>query len=106
MWCPQCKAEYVQGITRCPECDVDLVDKLPEEEPEIIIREKIEWVEVLNTFNQGDVAVIKSILDNAEITYYLIGEHVGITRPWVDPVRVMVKKEEVFEAKELLADFI
>jgi hypothetical protein len=50
--------------------------------------------------------VIKSILDNAEITYYLIGEHVGITRPWVDPVRVMVKKEEVFEAKELLADFI
>jgi len=26
MYCPQCKAEYRQGFTRCVDCDVDLVD--------------------------------------------------------------------------------
>src|SRR5256886_14619096 len=25
MYCPQCKAEYRQGFTRCSDCDVDLV---------------------------------------------------------------------------------
>ena len=32
MFCPQCKAEYRQGFTRCADCDVDLVDALPAEE--------------------------------------------------------------------------
>ncbi len=27
-WCPKCKNEYREGITRCSECDVDLVDEL------------------------------------------------------------------------------
>jgi hypothetical protein len=31
MFCPQCKAEYRGGFTRCSDCDVDLVDQLPVE---------------------------------------------------------------------------
>jgi hypothetical protein len=30
MICPECKAEYRQGFTRCADCDVDLVHVLPE----------------------------------------------------------------------------
>jgi hypothetical protein len=30
MFCPQCKAEYRPGFTRCSECDVDLVERLSE----------------------------------------------------------------------------
>lgn len=30
-WCPKCKNEYIEGITTCTDCGVDLVDKLPEE---------------------------------------------------------------------------
>jgi len=30
-WCPVCKNEYIEGKTHCPDCDVDLVDELPEE---------------------------------------------------------------------------
>lgn len=29
MFCPQCKAEYRPGFTRCADCDVDLVWELP-----------------------------------------------------------------------------
>ena len=28
MFCPQCKAEYRSGFTRCADCDVELVDQL------------------------------------------------------------------------------
>lgn len=30
-WCPKCKNEYIEGITTCVDCGVDLVDELPEE---------------------------------------------------------------------------
>lgn len=35
MWCPKCKNEYVEGITLCADCGVELVDELPEETDEV-----------------------------------------------------------------------
>jgi hypothetical protein len=29
MFCPECKAEYREGFTRCADCEVDLVAELP-----------------------------------------------------------------------------
>jgi hypothetical protein len=34
MFCPKCKAEYRSGFTRCSDCEVDLVEHLPESLPE------------------------------------------------------------------------
>ena len=34
MFCPECKAEYRPGFTRCADCDVDLVENLPKANPE------------------------------------------------------------------------
>ena len=36
MFCPQCGAEFRPGFTRCSDCDVDLVDELPDEPPETV----------------------------------------------------------------------
>lgn len=30
-WCPKCRNEYVEGMTTCVDCGVDLLDELPEE---------------------------------------------------------------------------
>ena len=34
MFCPECRAEYRPGFTRCADCDADLVANLPEAKPE------------------------------------------------------------------------
>ena len=31
-WCPKCKNEYREGVTVCPDCDIELVDELVEED--------------------------------------------------------------------------
>jgi hypothetical protein len=39
-WCPECHAEYEAGVARCSDCEVDLVEQLPEEaigEPPVIV---------------------------------------------------------------------
>lgn len=32
-YCPNCRFEYKEGISECPDCGTPLVDKLPEEKP-------------------------------------------------------------------------
>jgi hypothetical protein len=40
MYCPQCKAEYRQGFTRCADCDVDLVYELSSRAPKEVHTER------------------------------------------------------------------
>ena len=45
-WCPKCKNEYREGITHCPDCDVDLIEELlPEQEESVKIPEDYEFPE-------------------------------------------------------------
>lgn len=64
--------------------------------------EFIDYKEVLATRNMGDIAVIKSILDSANITYFFQGENFVSLKPHVVPARLMVKKEQVEEVKAIL----
>ncbi len=100
MFCPKCRTEYREGFSVCADCDSDLVDELPpEEKPEFI-----DYVEVLGTYNPADIALIRSILDAENITYYFNAEHFIYVRPLAEPVRLMVKKDEAEKAKEALKD--
>ena len=100
MFCPNCRAEYKEGISDCPDCHVGLVPELPAQpEPEYI-----EYEEILSTFNPFDIAMIKSLLEGADIIYYFHGEQFSYVRPWVEPARLMVCREQADEAREFLKD--
>lgn len=103
MFCPKCGYEYRAGITRCPDCDVELVER-PPVPPENADVEYVEYVELLETYNPADIALIKSILDGEGITYYFHGEHFMYVRPLAEPARLMVDTEEADRAEELLED--
>ncbi len=96
MWCPACRAEYVRGILECPDCRVALVENQPP--PPV----PVEFEEILRTFNQGDIALIKSILDDAEVEYFFHGEIFNLVDPLIQPARLRVRKEQADEARQLL----
>lgn len=102
MFCPNCKAEYVEGIKVCTDCNVELVDKLPLEENHDI---KFTFTPFLKTNNMGDVAIIKSILDEQGIEYYIQGENMLYVLGTVDSAILNVRDDQLEIVKELLKDF-
>lgn len=71
-FCPTCKYEYREGIERCPECDVDLVEKLDEEpkdttDPELTDEE---LVPVFACADLTEIELVKGILESAGIPVY------------------------------------
>ena len=100
MFCPKCGTEYREGFYVCIDCNSDLVNDLPpEEEPEFT-----DYVEIMGTYNPADIALIKSILDSENITYYFNAEHFMYVQPLAQPVRLMVKTDEAEKAREILWD--
>ena len=100
MFCPECKSEFIEGITICPECNVKLIEELPPElDPEFV-----DYKEVLATYNPADIAFLKSLLDAEGVSYFFKGEHFMYVRPLADPVRLMVRSDQVEQVNELLED--
>lgn len=100
MFCPKCKAEYRDGFKICSDCNITLVKNpldIEVGEPEFV-----DFTEVLATYNPADIAFIKSLLDSAGIQYYFKGENFMYVRPLADPVRLMIRTDQVEEARALL----
>ncbi len=102
MYCPDCGTEYIEGVTVCADCGVRLVKEPPEEDQRP--PKTTEFEEVLTTFNAGDIAIIKSLLDSESIDYYFHGEFFGYLRPLAQPARLMVRADQVSDAMDILQD--
>ncbi len=63
-----------------------------------------DYVELISTFNQADIAIVKSILDDGEIDYYWKGENFSFIDPLIQPAILLVRKDEVELATNLLKD--
>ena len=100
MFCPKCGAEYVDGITACADCREELVLELTPEKG----NEYIDYVELITTYNHGDIAFIKSVFDTENITYFFDGEYFHQAGPLALPVRLLVDNNQVEEAKKLLSE--
>ncbi|HNQ18982.1 MAG TPA: DUF2007 domain-containing protein [Smithellaceae bacterium] len=102
MFCPKCKSEYRQGFYQCADCGVELVDRLPAEPADEKGDE--EFVEVFSTYNQGEVAFIKSVLEGEGVTYYFQGDNPVMLIAAGAYARLLVKSDEAERAREILRD--
>ena len=120
MFCPNCKAEYRPGFTRCSDCDVDLVDflpkeikinnnknenEIPDEIPAGLNTDELALVPVLSIYNLGDIAVVKDILEGQGIDYYMQGENTHYIRSYTGPTILMVREDQVQTVRDLLSKF-
>jgi len=67
------------------------------------------FVKIYSTPNQGEIAIIKSILDAQEISYYIKGENFGAlygAASGLSSMDVMIRGDYSEDAKELLREFI
>jgi hypothetical protein len=59
-YCPGCKYEYIDGIEKCPDCDMELVSELPvDDEPNMVAVYKAE--------DPTEATILYSILEEAGI---------------------------------------
>jgi hypothetical protein len=100
MICPNCRAEYQEGVRVCADCGEPLVSALPAEPPPPT--GDLDLVEVLATYNPGDVAILRSVLDANAVEYFMHNEHFAHLRPMVEPTRLLVRGEQVELVQDLL----
>jgi hypothetical protein len=103
MFCPNCHTEFLEGVEECSDCHIQLVESLPED-PTDSAPDGADYEEILRTYNPIDLAMIRSLLEGAEIDFYFHGGIFNAMDPVAQPARLMVRKEHVAEAKEILKD--
>jgi len=72
-FCPLCKSEYGAGTKRCPDCEVDLVEELPEEAELEGSEEELpeNLVLLYSTRNKVYAEFLKETLENSDIPCYM-----------------------------------
>ena len=104
MFCPECRSEYIDGVTQCPDCGIALVDKLQPEEYGGAQEDVTDYLPLVRTFSAKDIALIHSILSGTNIRYFIRGEGLTHIRPMADPAILMIAEEDIEDARELLKD--
>ncbi|MEE8278273.1 MAG: DUF2007 domain-containing protein [Thermoanaerobaculia bacterium] len=69
MFCPECEAEYREGIVECPDCEVALGESLPP-----LKHPERNFVPVFETADVALLPVVKSLLTSAGITFMVQGD--------------------------------
>ncbi len=106
--CPKCNTEFelilkerMSDRVHCPECEVRIDYSVTPP----LVEEPKNYVEIAWSLNQADISLIKSILDDTEIDYYVFGENFLSVDPLIQPARIFVLDEQTVLVKDILKDF-
>jgi hypothetical protein len=101
MFCPKCRSEFIDGIKKCPECMVGLIEELPpkSKKPKTPKPQFVEFEEIPVTLCSSDIMILKLVLDRENITYYIKGEYFQIS---IATPKLMVRTDQVEIAKKLM----
>ncbi len=100
MYCPKCRTEYGPEVHTCSDCHVELVHELPDEP----IQEFVDYEELIFTYNPGDSAFLKSLLDAEGIQYYIQGETFAPYYYHALPIIFYVRQDQIVEARDIIKD--
>ena len=99
MFCPQCGAQYREGFMECSDCRVPLVAEMPKASGD----PDLDLVTVLESGDRLMIAAAKSLLDEAGIPFWVLGDEIAPRIlhliPWF---RVQVGRDHKTEALALL----
>jgi hypothetical protein len=103
MICPNCKCEYVRGVTQCADCGVPLVDALDPSAPHTANGEEV--VSVWEGNDRGESSAVKAALEKAGIPV-IDQEAAGyFIFPSMRPrTEIFVSRENLEQAKKVLFD--
>jgi hypothetical protein len=100
-FCPNCEAEYREGIRVCPDCEIELV---PELTPETTIHDKSEGEPVpLQSFKTGaEAEMVSQVLEQNGIRSFVQGgDFAVIPSSFSQEVVVMVDERDLDRAIEI-----
>lgn len=106
MICPNCKAEYLDGIKICSECNIELIPN-----DEYIDFDKIDvsisdWKEVYKTHDFIEAEMIKSNLESAGIIAVIFSKEdrmrLNLSFVGSAPIKIIVKEKDLELAIEIL----
>jgi len=108
MICPECGSEYREGFTQCSDCDVALVEAVPDEDGE----PEVELVKVFEATNAAVLPLVESVLLDANIEFmtkseglqdvFALGRFGMGSNNLIGPATIWVRKDDEAEARELV----
>ncbi len=105
-FCPSCHCQYREGFTRCTDCNVDLVDSLPEETREIPDPTELELVELSSFPNPMEAQMIQELLEYSGIESILQSDFNAGAGPYTaSPNALLVRKADFLRAREIYEEY-
>lgn len=105
-FCPRCESEYREGMTECPDCKIELVDRRPAGPT---LSGDVELAELFTAQSQVSAYAVKERLESAGIpamiktmdTTYYDGMMVHMYGFWG---KVYVKREDLEQAAQIIEE--
>ncbi|HEY2666463.1 MAG TPA: DUF2007 domain-containing protein [Actinomycetota bacterium] len=117
MFCPVCEAEFVEGVTRCPDDEVDLVEEVRPEHPahsrhrpptdrDVVVVHKLLGQPQLG---EPRAEFIRTALEENHIEVWVSGEYstpgpYGRALGYPAVVEILVSPEDASRAREIIAE--
>lgn len=106
MICPNCEAEYIDGINICADCGANLIpnEEFIKEEEEFVSLE--DWKEVHSTHDVIEAEMLKSNLSGAGIDAIVFSKEdrmrLNLSYVGSAPIKLFVKKDNFENAAQII----
>jgi hypothetical protein len=111
VFCPNCLYEYQPGVTKCPDCGVDLVNEDPIKDDGEGDLPDIRVAELTDVNNDMEAQILRDMLTQEGIYSFLrtnLLPHSNVALGFFKQPKygtIIVNKEDLEKAKEILKDF-